>query len=129
MGQSEYMNKFHDEYNKSLVASISAINEGINIIICGHEGCGKSHMYRELSTLLKHNNYKCYIDMDSYIYDMNFNGKTYMDKVFIQVRNKDKIGCLLIDYEFIDLHIRHPSIRNKYKIKTPGHYKITPYSN
>lgn len=123
MDRIEYIDKFHNDYNKAFRSAIFAINEGRNIILCGYEGSGKSHMRDELTTSLDHHNYKCYIDMKAYLYDINFNGKTYMNKVFIEVCNMDEIGSLLIDYEFIELHHRHPSIINRYKIKTPSSYE------
>lgn len=78
------------------------INNNKNIIICGPDCSGKTHLLNEQIDLLKQNNYNIYNSIDEFIYSNRINGITRCSNNFwIEETNEYKLVNVLDDYEFI----------------------------
>lgn len=102
-------NNYKQQYIECIRKAKNAIQDNKNIIICGPEYSGKTHMQKELKELLK--SYDVYYGVQEYHYRNRQNGRHYNTNNFwIEEINKDIISNVIDDYEYISTPIKYQTV-------------------
>ena len=97
------MNQYNEQCNNALNKAINAINNNMNVVICGPPCSGKSYIRCQVEHTLKNNNYDIFYGISGYNYSNTINGRTYStNKFWIEETKKELINALYDDYELIE---------------------------
>lgn len=102
------MDSYNKQYTKAIYKVLSAIRDGNNIIICGPQNSGKTHIHTTISKFLKEKNYYSYDSMQGFNSFNQLHGRTfYTDKFWIEENDKTKLSDILDNYEYIETKLTY----------------------
>lgn len=97
---------YFSEYSLNLIKATEAAKNGKNIILCGPERSGKTHIKNQIKDLLI--DYELYYGIEEYKNTNKMNGRHYSNKKFwIEEQNKNLVESILDDYEFIETKLKY----------------------
>lgn len=108
------MEEYMKQYNVACKKLEMALDRNKNIILCGPDASGKTHLFKKFRDLLNVKKYNVYFGADHYFNYHNMNGRTCgfnNETYWMEIPVSDKIRLANIfddEFEFIELYLKYP---------------------